>query len=69
MLKVSNKNTRTMPLAPVSLLLTLNIFHTFFRVSIVNFKHVIADLVNLKVQKTPRLKSTVTTFISGTGKN
>ena len=46
MFRVNNKDTRTTPL---SLLLTLNIFHNFFQcfycfsVSVVNFKHVYAD--------------------------
>ena len=48
MYKINNKDTRMTPfLYPtgvilVSLLLILNIFHTFFSVSIVNFEHVIA---------------------------
>ena len=49
MFKVDNKDTRTTPLAIaivlVSLLLTLNIFHTLF--SIVNFEHVIAGWENV----------------------
>ena len=45
MFKVNNKDTRTTPgVILVSLLLTLNIFHTlFFSVSIVNFEHLNAD--------------------------
>ena len=45
MFKVNNKDTRTTPgVVLVSLLLTLNIFHTlFFSVSIVNFEHLNAD--------------------------
>ena len=47
MFKVSNKDTRTTTgVVLVSLLLTLNIFHTLFycsSVSVVNFKHVNAD--------------------------
>ena len=43
LLKVNNKDTRTTPeVILVSLLLTLNKFHTLLYVSIVNFKHVIA---------------------------
>ena len=43
MFKVNNKNTRTtLDVILVFLLLTLNIFHTFFNVSIVNF-----ELVNV----------------------
>ena len=38
MFKVSNKDIRTTP--PVSLLLTLNIFHTFSSVFIVDFEQV-----------------------------
>ena len=45
MFKVNNKDTRTTPgVILVSLLLTLNIFHTlFFSVSVVNFEHLNAD--------------------------
>ena len=40
MFKVNNEDTRT---TPVALLLTLNIFRTFFSVFIVNFEHVVAN--------------------------
>ena len=44
MFKVNNKDTRTTPgVVLVSLLLTLNIFHTLFSVSIVDFEQVNAD--------------------------
>ena len=43
MFKVNNKDTRTTPgVVLVSLLLTLNIFHTLFSAFIVNFEQVIA---------------------------
>ena len=43
MFKVNNKDTRTTPgIVLVSLLLTLNIFHTLFSAFIVNFGQVIA---------------------------
>ena len=42
--KINNKDTRTTPgVALVSLLLTLNIFHTLFQCFIVNFEKVNAD--------------------------
>ena len=48
MFKVNNKDTRATPdVVLVSLLLTLNIFHTFSNVSTVNFEHVNADWVHL----------------------
>ena len=43
MFKVNNKGTRMTSL--VSLLLTLNIFHTFFSASLVNFEEVNAGWV------------------------
>ena len=61
MFKVNNKDTRTTPMfcvALVSLLLTLNILHTLFSVSIVNFEQVTASweppdyiLVNISCSK------------------
>ena len=43
MFKVNNKDTRMMPgVILVSLLLTLNIFHTFFYCFFINFEHEIA---------------------------
>ena len=46
MFKVNNKDTRTTPgVVLVSLLLTLNIFHTLFTAFIVNFGQVIAGWV------------------------
>ena len=52
MFKVNNKDARTTPFGVVlvSLLLTLNIFHTLC-VSIVNFKHVIADWAVSKINR------------------
>ena len=48
MFKVNNKDTRTTPgVVLVSLLLTLNIFHTLFSAFIVNFEQVIAGWVYL----------------------
>ena len=50
MFKVNNKDTRTTPMANgivlVSLLLTLNIFHTLFYCFVVNFEQVIAAWVS-----------------------
>ena len=40
MLKINNENTRTMLLTSLFLLLTLDIFHIFFSVSIVDFEQV-----------------------------
>ena len=40
----------------VSLLLNLNIFHTLFSVSIVDFEHVIAGWVRLNVIETQNIK-------------
>ena len=50
MFKVNNNDTRTTPIVVVlvSLLLTLNIFHTLFYVSIVNFEQVNADYKRTK---------------------
>ena len=47
MFKFNTKDTRTTPmvLSLMPLLLTLNIFHTLFRFSIVNFEQVIVGLV------------------------
>ena len=43
LLKVNNRNNKdTRKIVLVSLLLTLNIFHTFSSVSIVDFEHVMA---------------------------
>ena len=45
MFKVNNKDARTTGVVLVSLLLTLNAFHTLFHVFIVKFEHVIAGWV------------------------
>ena len=64
MFKVNNKDTKTTPLA--SLLLTLNIFHTYLcsSVSIVNFEHLNAGWVKGSnfVFKAVRLSSFIIVF-------
>ena len=51
MFKVNNKDTRTTPgVVLVSLLLTLNIFHTLFSAFIVNFGQVIAGWASFNIE-------------------
>ena len=40
MFKINNENTRTMLLTSLFLMLTLNMFHVFFSISIVDFEQV-----------------------------
>ena len=62
MFKVNNKDTRMTPL--VSLLLTLNIFHTLFQCFIVNFEHVIAGWEGSNFCTKRKLKF-LTIFLTG----
>ena len=73
MFKVNNKDTRTTPIVVVlvSLLLTLNIFHTLFYVSIVNFEQVNADYkrtkcvnqINYKLTNLPKFLNLRLTYL------
>ena len=65
MFEVNNKDTRTtLSVVLVSLLLTLNIFHTLSSVSIVNFEQVNAGWGVVKSRVTSEDKTKFNNFIS-----